>query len=70
MGNRERKVESLARPSKLWRALVAGGIALAAACAGMQKSGDSGSTGSSGSSGTSGDSGGVSGGNAGGAGGW
>lgn len=60
------------RTAKLLRVLVAGGIALATACAGAQKSGTgSGQSGSSGSSGTSGaDGGGMSGGNGGGAGGW
>jgi len=74
-----RKIDGTAprtRNAKLWRVLVAGGVALAAACAGMQKSGSSssgsgGESGSQGTSGTSGaDGGGMSGGNAGGAGGW
>ncbi len=48
MANGDRKGATARRSRKLWKVLVAGGMALAAACAGMQK-GNSGS-GSSGSS--------------------
>jgi hypothetical protein len=63
-----------ARTARLRRVLVAGGIALAAACAGMQKSGSgsssSGAGGDAGSQGSSGSDGGMKGGGGGGAGGW
>lgn len=72
MENRKREGDPRARSARLWRVLVAGGMALAAACAGPQKTGSSGTgSGESGSrSGASGDEGTPSGGGGGGAGGW
>ncbi len=50
MASGDRRDAAARRSRKLWKVLVAGGMALAAACAGMQKGNSSGSGSDTGSS--------------------